>query len=180
MEHLGVTSGLGKKHRQCVRQVQRAVEQGTVLPSAGQGDPVWVIGAQNFLDRFKPMHEQVTLPDIKYACLYCRAAFKTWNEMVGHLTHPQGTPCATYADVQRRRQKDMSRWRTALASEGIRTSSESCGHRGCQNAAVLTAACSFCPDHSVSLFCPDHSYCCVCHHWYEPSELSIDDDICPY
>ena len=74
----------------------------------------------------------------------------------------------------------MSRWRTALAREGIRTSSESCGHRGCQNAAVLTAACSFCPDHSVSLFCPDHSYCCVCHHWYEPSELSIDDDICPY
>ena len=60
-DHLGITSGRGKKHKQGVKQVQRAVEQGTVLPSADQGDPVWVIGAQNFLDRFKPMHEQVTL-----------------------------------------------------------------------------------------------------------------------
>ena len=179
-DHLGITSTRGKKHQRGVKQVQRAIEQGTVLSSADQGDPVWVIGAQNFLDRFKPMHEQVTLPDIKYACLYCRAAFTTWNEMVRHLTHPQGAACVMYADVQRRRQQEMSIWRRELANAGIRASSESCGHRGCQNVAVLTAACSICPEHCKSLFCPDHCYCCVCHHWYEASELTIDEDICPY
>ena len=65
----------------------------------------------------------------------------------------------------------------ALGRQGIRASSESCGHRGCENAAVLTGACSWCG--AVNLFCPHHSYCCRCHHWYKPRSVYIDQDFCP-
>ena len=80
-DHFGVASGLGKQHRKGVRKVQRAVADGTVLPIADQGDPVWVIGAKN---RF---NGRVGLQE--YACLSCPATFKKWGEMVEHLSKPK-------------------------------------------------------------------------------------------
>ena len=168
-DHFGLASGVGKRHRRGVQKVQRAVADGTVLPIAEQGDPVWIIGAKNCFNGNVKLQE--------FACLACPARFKDWDDMVEHLSKPEENPCGTVAAEHRLRHISMSRWGKALARQGIRASSESCGHRGCQKAAVLTGACSFCE--AVNLFCPEHSYCCVCHHWYPPSSVRIDDDFCP-
>ena len=97
--------------------------------------------------------------------------------MVTHLSTPK-SQCAAYANEQRHRHVEMASLGRYLGIQGIRASSESCGHRGCTNAAVLTGLCSNCG--GVNLFCPEHSYCCKCHHWYHPSSVQIDEDCCPY
>ena len=184
-DHFGRLSSHGKKHKKTVKKALCAAKEGTVLQPANEGDPVWVIGALNMFNRFIPdVRERVSRSG--YKCLHCSRPFEKWDEMVAHLSEPKEKtpragvpwmPCVDYADDERRRRREMNGFAKALINYGIRASSESCGHLGCENAAVLTGACPVCE--AVNLFCPDHSYCCRCHHWYEPSCVSIDEDICP-
>ena len=166
-----------------MRKVGKAIQDGSVLPIPNDGDPVWVIGARNLFNSFSAdLYAQVRLQ--AYQCLCCSKRWRTWGEMVEHLSEPKAKAaappaleCIAYADEQRRRHREMTLLAQPLGRLGIRASSESCGHRGCENAAVLTGACSWCG--AVNLFCPHHSYCCRCHHWYKPRSVYIDPDFCP-
>ena len=185
-EHRGILQpGSGKKHEKAVRRAHAAVRAGAVLPFSGEDEPMWVIGAKNICNYFT-LDAHVRTREQGYKCQICEDGFfKDWGKMVGHLSRPSGkaahatepvSKCVAHAAEQRARHQKMVDMGKILRRQGVRASSERCGHRGCVNAAVLTGRCSNCG--SATVFCPEHSYCCVCHHWYDPGTVRVDPDCC--